>query len=494
MLTNAVARTFTHWQRQILTLLAVGMALLVAACSSTGGSGGSTGTGSATVHTGYQLQTYSTVVRGDTKWAILLCKFADHPEEPHTVQWYQQFMTEAGAGMSGLYDFYHDISNGNINLSGSIVEGWYTETFTLAQEQPKSRDQRISDCVNTAQNAATNPYTVPADYHTAVMLNAQVDAGSVNGRVELDPGAQFVAFAAHEMGHSYGAVHSFSDDNYQNVSWSAPGEYGNMWDVMSVQHVYWYTTPNFGSGGPGMEGYYLDKLGWLPHTRIYTFGADGATSATYTLAALNNLSANGPLMVRVPIDPNDLYHYYTVELRHKAGWDQSIPRDTVLINEIRDNGVSYLVNTSESQTYTSSTSYEWQPGMTFTDAAHQVSITVNSIDATAGTASITIQGAIAHQFAGNVYGPHTCIQGYVWREADDYDYVCVTPDVRAQAKDDNAQAASRIDPNGAYGPNTCINGYVWREAFPDDFTCVTPSVRSQAAADNAQAANRVATH
>jgi hypothetical protein len=41
-----------------------------------------------------------------------------------------------------------------------------------------------------------------------------------------------------------------------------------------------------------------------------------------------------------------------------------------------------------------------------------------------------------------------------------------------------------------YGPDTCLQGYVWREAFPGDHVCVTPATRSQAAYDNSQADSR----
>ena len=37
----------------------------------------------------------------------------------------------------------------------------------------------------------------------------------------------------------------------------------------------------------------------------------------------------------------------------------------------------------------------------------------------------------------------TCVQGYVWREAVPGDHVCVTPETRAQAAQDNSLAASR---------------------------------------------------
>jgi hypothetical protein len=89
--------------------------------------------------------------------------------------------------------------------------------------------------------------------------------------------------------------------------------------------------------------------------------------------------------------------------------------------------------------------------------------------------------------------PATCASGYVWREAFPGDYVCVTPETRRQAADDNAQASARINSTGAYGPDTCISGYVWREASPRDRVCVTPQTRRQAAEDNAQASSRQVT-
>lgn len=43
---------------------------------------------------------------------------------------------------------------------------------------------------------------------------------------------------------------------------------------------------------------------------------------------------------------------------------------------------------------------------------------------------------------------------------------------------------------GAYGPDTCVQGYVWREAVPDDHVCVTPETRDRTRADNAAASSR----
>lgn len=89
------------------------------------------------------------------------------------------------------------------------------------------------------------------------------------------------------------------------------------------------------------------------------------------------------------------------------------------------------------------------------------------------------------------YGSDTCKDGFVWRNAGSNDHVCVDPQVRQQAANDNAQAASRVSPTDrSYGPDTCIQGYVWREAFPNDHVCVIPQIRQQSASDNAQASSR----
>lgn len=86
------------------------------------------------------------------------------------------------------------------------------------------------------------------------------------------------------------------------------------------------------------------------------------------------------------------------------------------------------------------------------------------------------------------YGPDTCKQGFVWRDAIDKDHVCVVPQSRDEAAQDNAAAASRREP-GAYGPDTCKQGYVWREVVPTDHVCVTPQVRDRTRAENAQFEN-----
>jgi len=92
--------------------------------------------------------------------------------------------------------------------------------------------------------------------------------------------------------------------------------------------------------------------------------------------------------------------------------------------------------------------------------------------------------------------PDQCLPGFVWRDAFPGDKVCVTEQTRKQAADDNALAATKIDPkcaagNCSYGVGQCLPGYVWREASTTDFVCVSGDVRTLTRADNAAASSRV---
>jgi hypothetical protein len=77
--------------------------------------------------------------------------------------------------------------------------------------------------------------------------------------------------------------------------------------------------------------------------------------------------------------------------------------------------------------------------------------------------------------------------GLVPRLARPADNVCATPDVAKTVIAENANPSQYWVPNGAYGPQTCVNGRVWREAFDGDTVCVTPNRRTVTFQENANA-------
>ncbi|MBP2476230.1 hypothetical protein JOF53_005102 [Crossiella equi] len=450
-------------------------------------------------------------VRGNTGWSVLLCKFQDKAQEPKDAQFFREFLTADGAGLGGLHDYFADQSQGKVSLAGSAVRGWYTMPYTLEQQRGKDRWTKIQDCVGTAAN---NGYTVPNGHRVVAILNDWVDSGAAGDRVLLDPGAWNVGFAAHEMLHGYGLMHSFSDDpTYRNVEWAQIGEYDNPWDIQSAMNIHTFQTQRFGTSAVGLGGYFRDKLGWLPRHRITTFGADGVGSRTLQLTALETPGTPGTQLLRIPFDPADLNRYYTVEYRRKTGNSAGIPGDVVLLNEVK-NGTPYLLRTRGGDRH---------PVRSLN--ANGVSVRIDSLNGDTATVTVTsdivrrcVQGhvwreakagdqvcvtpavrsqaaadnaAAGSRWVNGPHGPHTCVQGYVWREAVAGDDVCVTPANRQQARDDNAAAASRANPARlVHGQNACKTGYVWREADAYDYVCVTGAVRQQNAADNAAAPSR----
>ncbi len=413
--------------------------------------------------------------RGSLRWSVLLCDYTDSPASPRSLADVVDMFTNVGA--DGIATYWSRASRGGIVSNRIEVRGFFRINQTIATATARGRWDRFNDCVAAA---SAGGYTAPAGNGRIVMTNPGIDLwgapGNAFAAIDHDVGA-----FGHEVGHGLGLNHSFNDDpTYRNVSWAQIGEYGDAWDVMSWANVFGRPTTRFGSSPVGHNGPHLDRMGWLPRSEVAVFGADGATSRTYTLTALHAATPGGTRLIRIPFDPGDLWHYYTVEFRMPRDLDTGIPAAIVLFHEVRrgttgdpDNAQYFsflMIDPTGTRPPRSSLS------------ANGVTVTVGAIDAVNGLATVTVTGEIAGR----------CLMGYVWREANPSDRVCVTGAVREETRQENALAASRRNPaGGAYGPNTCLQGFVWREAFAGDQVCVPVPSRTRAANDNAAAGQRI---
>ncbi len=466
-----------------------------------------------------------TPIRTHVPWAILLCKFSRQPSAGTRRRIYHGHVYQQGHPRISRLLERRILREYRFGWP-PVVHGWYTIASRPKPSEvaASQRWDRFNDCGSMPLRAArATPTLVPSGYRTLVITSPGVDEWGTDGAAFLSETID-VTGSAHEMGHGIGMIHSFSDDpNFRDISWAQIGEYDDEWDLMSAANVYTTSTARFGSAPPGLNGFGLDRAGWLPFARTYTFGQNGAASTTVTLAALNHPEVQGSLLVRIPFDPSDLMHYYTVELRSADGWDAGIPgTGSVMLHEVKLNTNDNYYQSYLLRNYTGNRDplTSW--------SSNGVTITVNWVHPTAHQASVTITGDIANRCLqgyvwreafpgddvcvtvnvrsqaasdnaaaasrrspnGGPFGPDTCLQGYVWREANSADHVCVTPATRTQTQSDNAAAASRKNPSlYVYGPTTCVNGYVWREADGSDHVCVTPAIRTQTAADNAAAAS-----
>lgn len=276
--------------------------------------------------------------RDGIPWSFILCKMSDSPAPPHDVSYYQSMLMSQGT--NGLDDYVRSISNGVADLSGSSMHGWYTEPHTIAYEQGLTdRNARVQDCLAAAKAGGFVP---PSGQRYYVITSPQLDLAGWENDHAIGGDGDDLPEKAHEFGHGIGLQHSWSNDiAWKDATWSGPGEYGNLWDLMSAANIYVDPTRAFGGDAPDLDAHHLDEMGWIGRSRTLTLGVDGILSRTVTIAALTHPEVSGYLLVRIPFDSADRFHYYTVEYRTPDGVDSGIPGSTVLINEVKNNQSYY---------------------------------------------------------------------------------------------------------------------------------------------------------
>jgi hypothetical protein len=318
-------------------------------------------------------------------WAVILCKFSDlSTVEPHPPSYYKEAFTELGAGKGREFDYFRQVSYGTLDMTGSKVFGWYTmpkrktkDLATLKYPDPGRgilHDWGVE--VAKARGINLKPF-----HGVIVIFNTSTDGGSAGGhRVVLGypKGDWNPTFNCHEIGHGSDLDHS----------WRARPdvEYGDQWDIMSALRV-WTFKNKFGDNGPGMNACNLNRLGAIPASRIWRPPSKSG-STTITLAALNRPDADGYLMASIPPAAGAASKTaYVVEFRQKRGWDAGIPRDTVLLHEVRSNGLCYLLSRIERA---DPASIQVLAGQEFRIAARKLTVKALSFDSAASTAKVTI--------------------------------------------------------------------------------------------------------
>jgi hypothetical protein len=417
-------------------------------------------------------------VRGSIAVSILLCYPSDSPKPSKGLDFFKNMLSGASKGDVG--DYYISQSRGLIDFNATTIKGWYKTNETLATYRanaPRNLGKSFiayQDCQAAAKNSKTDPYVAPAGQPELVIFDPAFDEFGSSDVAMIHDDSE-VGARMHEFGHALGLNHT--------RSWNKNEEYADNWDVMSYAQNWGASNGTPPTEPTHLSAFELERLGWLARGETTTVGGDGRTTATYTLQALETTTP-GLRGIRVPVDPNDPLHYIEVEYREKIGLDASIPAATVLFEDIKYD-TEYDTGSGAHNSYRMYTDKSESAPLTQYDSQGVEITTVAQGDH--AQVSVQIPASLLSAAKRN-FGAMTCKPGYVWREADGYDFVCVDPSVRARARTDNAQAAAHAA--GAPG-SLCKQGYVWREAFPGDRVCTTPDVRAQARADNAAAKGRV---
>jgi M6 family metalloprotease-like protein len=342
--------------------------------------------------------------------AVILCKPSDRPTEPHPVSYYEAMFNETGNGQGGMFDYWRDVSYGQLSVSGTVVKGWYTVPKTVAEWNALARGEDIDACASTAKNdvdfskfagvvVLTNATGFNEDlYGTPGPVTIAGKSYNIGGMVAEEDQPMRIIF--HEAGHSLGLVHSRVHSRM--TATSTQSDYGDPWDVMSCDDQCLHGAVSYqGTGGPGLNVVQLVTAGWFPADRGFrSFDNSACRQATVPMAALNHPEAPGYMEVRVPAAIPMSFRgmqltttdYYAVEMRSKDGWDSAIPADTTVIHLHGQDNYSYLVDTNGviGTYYRPPGIGQGAAGTEYVDTARNTYIAINTLDAAANTATVTV--------------------------------------------------------------------------------------------------------
>ena len=299
------------------------------------------------------------------KVAVLLLRVAGAPDQP-TKTYLEQLYTAAGKGTNNLVDYYEDMSHGKLDISDCTVYDWidYNHTaqdlmdeWTKAQAQKEDEllkagvdKAKATDAANVYANAirrgkitewgneaATNNNQSITGFDIIVYIfNQPIDFFGSTGYtvISWNPDGNNhagnsigLAGTSHEFGHALGLM------GHARMEGSAE-EYGDLWDIMGDYH---YTSDKRGTFipppndskyftyGPGLNAAYMDIMGWLDKSRVYT--AVGSTS--FQLRPLHRRDLPGWLCAHLNIGNETIY----VEFRMNEKWDNTFGAPCIFLHK-----------------------------------------------------------------------------------------------------------------------------------------------------------------
>ncbi len=350
----------------------------------------------------------ATAITGTQKLVVVLCKFTDKTDEPNPASFYERMFNESGAGQQGVFDYWQNVSYGQLDLTGTVVKGWYEMPKTLAEYAALDRNAKVDTCATMA-----DPDVDFNDYAGVVVLTNRTGQsedlfGAGPGRTINGTNYPNLGVMVSEQDQQFNLIlhesaHLLRIDHSRTLSQQpSQDDYGDYYDIGSCAQCYGTNNPwgLFTTGGPGVNSVQMDTAGWIAANRKTRLDNTACRQQTVQLAALNQPTATGFLKAEIPasifiqkIGTSTTTDLYAFEFREKSGWDAGIPADGVVVHLQGQDSYSYWVDQSGiAGSYVDAPGFRpyLRVGSKYVDSARNAFIAVNSITQATHNATVTL--------------------------------------------------------------------------------------------------------